>query len=92
MSPSSSATRLSSRSISGSSAHRCINVVLLDEPFAGVDAQTAQHIAFALDDWLQDKTVIYFVHQVDDANLLPGVEHYWRLAEGQLIADTGIDS
>ncbi|AVI63605.1 thiol reductant ABC exporter subunit CydC [Halomonas sp. GFAJ-1] len=71
---------------------RSPNVVLLDEPFAGVDAQTAQHLARALDDWLQDKTVIYFVHQVDDASLLPGVEYTWRLAEGQLIADTGISS
>ncbi|NYS35619.1 thiol reductant ABC exporter subunit CydC, partial [Streptococcus danieliae] len=61
-------------------------------PFAGVDAQTAQHIARALDDWLQEKTVIYFVHQVDDASLLSGVEYSWRLAEGQLIADTGINN
>lgn len=64
------------------------NVVLLDEPFAAVDAKTAQHIARTLDRWLVDKTVIYFVHQVDDSALLPGVEYCWQLAEGRLVADT----
>ncbi|MCC5902901.1 MAG: thiol reductant ABC exporter subunit CydC [Halomonas sp.] len=66
------------------------HMVLLDEPFAGVDAQTAQHIAHALDQWLGNKTVIYFVHQVDDVSLLPGVEFYWQLDEGRLITDTGM--
>lgn len=60
------------------------NVVLLDEPFAGVDAKTAQHVARTLDRWLTDKTVIYFIHQVDDKALLPGVEYSWQLAEGRL--------
>lgn len=63
-------------------------VVLLDEPFAGVDKPTAQHIARSLDNWLNGRTVIYFVHQVEDAALLPRVEDCWRLAEGELIADT----
>jgi ATP-binding cassette subfamily C protein CydC len=63
-------------------------VVLLDEPFAGVDQFTAQHIARSLDSWLIGRTVIYFVHQVEDASLLPKVEYCWRLAEGGLITDT----
>ncbi|UXZ55742.1 thiol reductant ABC exporter subunit CydC [Halomonas sp. 7T] len=71
---------------------RSPSVVLLDEPFAGVDAETARHIAGALDQWLRQKTVIYFIHQIDDAALLPGVEYYWRLDEGQLITDTSINS
>ncbi|PCF94839.1 thiol reductant ABC exporter subunit CydC [Vreelandella nigrificans] len=69
---------------------RSPNMVLLDEPFAGVDAQTAKHIAHSLDQWLGNKTVIYFVHQVDDVSLLPGVEFYWQLDEGRLITDTGM--
>ncbi|MGM0833872.1 MAG: thiol reductant ABC exporter subunit CydC [Pseudomonadota bacterium] len=63
-------------------------VVLLDEPFAGVDALTAMHIANSLDRWLIGRTVIYFVHQVEEPALLPGVNYHWRLAEGKLNTDT----
>ncbi|HBM28353.1 MAG TPA: thiol reductant ABC exporter subunit CydC, partial [Halomonas sp.] len=64
------------------------SVVLLDEPFAGVDARTARHLATALDHWLVGRTVIFFVHQVDDAALLPGVEACWHLDGGRLFIDT----
>lgn len=69
------------------------NVVLLDEPFAGIDAKTAQHVACALDHWLTNRTVIYLLHQVDDDSLLPGVDYKWQLAGGRLVADTqtGLD-
>ncbi|RUR32778.1 thiol reductant ABC exporter subunit CydC [Vreelandella andesensis] len=63
-------------------------VVLLDEPFAGVDALTAMHIAKSLDHWLVGRTVIYFVHQVEEPALLPNVNYHWRLAEGKLNTDT----
>lgn len=67
------------------------SVVLLDEPFAGLDAQTANYIARTLDQWLQGKTVIYFVHQVADLGLLPGVEYGWRLTEGRLIPSADLN-
>ncbi|WP_249976937.1 thiol reductant ABC exporter subunit CydC [Vreelandella olivaria] len=63
-------------------------VVILDEPFAGIDAQTAKHIAGSLRQWLANKTGIYLIHQIDDESLLPGVEFFGHLAEGQLITDT----
>ncbi|GEK52713.1 thiol reductant ABC exporter subunit CydC [Vreelandella venusta] len=64
------------------------SVVLLDEPFAGVDAFTAMHIAKSLDHWLIDRTAIFFIHQVECSSLLPGVNYHWRLAGGKLNADT----
>ncbi|WP_447045445.1 thiol reductant ABC exporter subunit CydC [Vreelandella sp. H-I2] len=59
-------------------------VVFLDEPFAGVDAATAKHIAASLDQWLVNRTAIYFVHQANSLNLLPGVEYHWHLDAGKL--------
>ncbi|MCH4813336.1 thiol reductant ABC exporter subunit CydC [Vreelandella neptunia] len=59
-------------------------VVILDEPFAGVDASTAEHIAASLDKWLINRTVIFFVHQVSSLKLLPGVEYRWHLDTGKL--------
>ncbi|WP_083003770.1 thiol reductant ABC exporter subunit CydC [Halomonas sp. GT] len=63
-------------------------VVLLDEPFAGVDMFTAMHIAKSLNHWLTGRTAIYFIHQVEYPSLLPGVNYHWRLAEGKLNTDT----
>lgn len=60
------------------------SVVILDEPFAAIDAATAQHIAASLDQWLANRTVIYFVHQIGSLNLLPGVEFHWHLVDGKL--------
>ncbi|MEA2120116.1 thiol reductant ABC exporter subunit CydC [Halovibrio sp. HP20-50] len=60
------------------------SVVILDEPFAAIDAATAQHIAASLDQWLANRTVIYFVHQISSLNLLPGVEFHWHLVDGKL--------
>lgn len=62
--------------------------VILDEPFSGLDAQTALYIAGSLRQWLINKTVIYFMHQIDDKSLVPDVEFIWRLAEGRLVTDT----
>lgn len=59
-------------------------VVILDEPFAGVDVATANHIAASLDKWLINRTVILFVHQVSSLNPLPGVEYHWHLDAGKL--------
>ena len=59
-------------------------LVILDEPFAGVDAKTAQHVAASLDKWLVNRTAIFFVHQVSSLNLLPDVEYHWHLDAGKL--------
>ncbi|WP_336274372.1 thiol reductant ABC exporter subunit CydC [Vreelandella indica] len=59
-------------------------LVILDEPFAGVDAKTAQHVAASLDKWLVNRTAIFFVHQISSLNLLPGVEYHWDLDAGKL--------
>lgn len=59
-------------------------VVLLDEPFAGIDATTAKHIAMSLDQWLASRTVIYFVHQISSLNRPPGIEYHWHLDAGKL--------
>ncbi|MEH6640666.1 thiol reductant ABC exporter subunit CydC [Vreelandella glaciei] len=59
-------------------------VVILDEPFAGVDSATAKHIAASLDKWLINRTAIFFVHQVSSLNLLPGIKYHWHLDAGKL--------
>lgn len=67
-------------------------VVLLDEPFAGVDAETAGHLATSLDQWLAGRTAIFLLHQIDDVSLLPNVDYKWHLDGGRLITDTTADS
>ncbi|MCA1771206.1 MAG: ATP-binding cassette domain-containing protein [Halomonas sp.] len=59
-------------------------VVILDEPFASVDTMTARHLAASLDRWLADRTVIYFIHQVDQPDLLPHIDYHWHLDAGKL--------
>lgn len=59
-------------------------VVLLDEPFAGIDETTAKHIAISLDQWLASRTVIYFVHQISSLVRPPGIEYHWHLDAGKL--------
>lgn len=61
------------------------SVVILDEPFAGLDASTAQHIAHSLDLWLVNRSAIFFIHQVGSLGLLPGVEYHWHLDAGKLL-------
>lgn len=59
-------------------------IVILDEPFAGIDMATAQHIAASLDNWLINRTAIFLVHQVSSLNRLPRVEYHWHLDAGKL--------
>lgn len=59
-------------------------VVILDEPFAGVDAATTKYIAASLNKWLVNRTTIFLVHQVSSLNPLPGVEYHWHLDAGKL--------
>ncbi|MFG6667323.1 thiol reductant ABC exporter subunit CydC [Halomonas sp. HNIBRBA4712] len=59
-------------------------LVLLDEPFAGVDAVTARHLAGSLDRWLEGRTAVYLVHQADDVSLFPGLTYSRSLHHGSL--------
>ncbi|MBF8222128.1 thiol reductant ABC exporter subunit CydC [Halomonas sp. 328] len=59
-------------------------VVILDEPFAGVDAAMAARIAARLDAWLDGRSLLYLIHQWQDAAPLPGIERSYRLVEGRL--------
>ncbi|MFO7909386.1 MAG: thiol reductant ABC exporter subunit CydC [Halomonas sp.] len=62
------------------------DLVLLDEPFAGVDSATAQRLAARLDAWLQQRSVIYLVHQRQRPSsrqgerYLPGISRQLALA------------
>ncbi|MGQ0335495.1 thiol reductant ABC exporter subunit CydC [Halomonas elongata] len=71
------------RRLSGGQARRLVlarlllrdpELVILDEPFTGLDATTAHRLAEGLDAWLSGRTVIYLAHRHDDAAMpLPGV-------------------
>ncbi|MDH2294368.1 ATP-binding cassette domain-containing protein [Cobetia sp. 1AS1] len=54
-------------------------LVLLDEPFSGLDATTAQRVAQGLADWLAGRTVIYLLHEHDLAAPGPGTEAVTRV-------------
>lgn len=58
-------------------------LVVLDEPFSGVDAPTAQALRQALHRWLSDRTVVYLVHKADADVAPPGITHTLTLTHGQ---------
>jgi ATP-binding cassette subfamily C protein CydC len=47
------------------------DLVLLDEPFAGVDELTAQHLSKFMDTWLTGRSVIYLVHGLNETAPVP---------------------
>lgn len=58
------------------------DLVLLDEPFAGVDELTAQHLSNFMDSWLAGRSVIYLVHGLNEnAPLPPRITHTLALAD-----------
>jgi ATP-binding cassette subfamily C protein CydC len=59
-------------------------LVILDEPFAGLDAETASRIAPRLDGWLAGRTVIYLVHQLGEAVDPPSIDRAMTLRAGRL--------
>ncbi|MGQ7249395.1 thiol reductant ABC exporter subunit CydC [Halomonas sp. V046] len=48
-------------------------LVILDEPFAGLDAATAERVAAGIEAWLDGRSVIYLVHEHDPTAPRPGL-------------------
>ena len=61
-------------------------LVILDEPFAGLDAETVATLSARLDAWLEGRTVLYLVHQIEEGGAFapPGVDQQLTLVEGRL--------
>ncbi|WP_417330196.1 thiol reductant ABC exporter subunit CydC [Halomonas cupida] len=79
------ATRLGEggRQLSGGQARRMAlarlwlsdpGLVVLDEPFAGLDADTAERVRHGLEDWLAGRSVVYLVHEHDPSRPKPGMQ------------------
>lgn len=75
------------RQVSGGQARRIAlarlsltqpGLVLLDEPFAGLDAATAERVAERLEPWFKQRTVVYLVHEHDPATPKPGMSKVTR--------------
>ncbi|WP_259054016.1 thiol reductant ABC exporter subunit CydC [Methylohalomonas lacus] len=56
-------------------------LVILDEPFAGLDRATINTIGERLDGWLQQRSCIVFCH---DTRGVPGLDRVMQLAAGRL--------
>lgn len=82
------------RQLSGGQARRLVlarvllleaSLVILDEPFAGLDRAMAARIAERLDAWLFGRTVLYLVHQLrHDGSDPPGITRALTLRDGRL--------
>lgn len=79
----------SGRQVSGGQARRIAlarvllkepQLVILDEPFSGLDAATARRIAERLDRWLQGRSVVFLAHAADG---LPGIVNTLELVAGR---------
>ncbi|WP_016854737.1 thiol reductant ABC exporter subunit CydC [Halomonas smyrnensis] len=55
-------------------------LVILDEPFAGLDPALAARIAERLDGWLAGRSVLYLVHERAEQTALPGVDRWQALS------------
>lgn len=61
-------------------------IVILDEPFSGLDRPLAGRVAKRLDGWLADRSVLFLLHQLDESQVTPpGLKRTWRLEEGRLV-------
>ncbi|ALM52734.1 thiol reductant ABC exporter subunit CydC [Halomonas huangheensis] len=49
-------------------------LVILDEPFAGLDASTADQVSRGIEGWLAERSVIYLVHEHDPVQPRPGMQ------------------
>ncbi|GGX79945.1 thiol reductant ABC exporter subunit CydC [Litchfieldella qijiaojingensis] len=60
-------------------------VVILDEPFSGLDRPLAERIAARLDAWLAGKTVLFLVHQLGNGQVAPpGIRRSLKLVQGRI--------
>lgn len=85
------------RALSGGQARRLAlarlwlrdpGLVILDEPFAGLDAGTVARLSPRLDAWLTGRSVLYLVHQLDGGPFQPpGIDRTLTLVEGQLASE-----
>ncbi|WP_227368349.1 thiol reductant ABC exporter subunit CydC [Halomonas sp. M20] len=82
----------SGRQLSGGQARRVAlarvlltqaDMMILDEPFTGLDEATVLRIAERLDTWLEDRTVLYLNH---DNRYLPGVSRTLSLRLGRIVS------
>lgn len=55
-------------------------LVILDEPFAGLDPALAARLAERLDGWLAGRSVLYLVHERAEQTALPGVDRWQALS------------
>ncbi len=77
------------RALSGGQARRLAlarlwlrdpGLVILDEPFAGLDEGTVARLSPRLDAWLTGRSVLYLVHQLDGGAFdPPGINFVQRL-------------
>jgi energy-coupling factor transport system ATP-binding protein len=67
------------------------SVLVLDEPFSGIDAAAAQNLAAVLGDLRAERgtTILIFEHRM--ANLLPLADRRMEMAGGTIIPGTGQD-
>lgn len=81
----------SGRTLSGGEARRLAlarvvlrdaPVVLLDEPFAGLDAVTAAEVAERLGNWLRGRTVLLLAHETDR---LPALDRMLRIGASRVV-------
>ncbi|MDY7117305.1 thiol reductant ABC exporter subunit CydC [Halomonas sp. SSL-5] len=65
------------------------DLVLLDEPFAGLDAASVARLRPRLDAWLSGRTTLFLVHQLDGGAFdPPGIDRRLTLVEGRLAGYT----
>ncbi len=60
------------------------SIVILDEPFSGLDSETAEHIACHLQAWSKGRTMLLLGH---DREALPAADRWLVLRNGQLRLD-----
>ncbi|MGJ7456763.1 thiol reductant ABC exporter subunit CydC [Halomonas sp. MA07-2] len=67
------------------------SLVILDEPFAGLDADTAAGLASRLDPWLAGRSVLFLVHQLEGGPFQPpGIDRTLTLVEGKLVKGSAV--
>jgi ATP-binding cassette subfamily C protein CydC len=61
-------------------------VLVLDEPCAGLDAETEREFFLTLNETAADRTIVLIVHRLTGAERL---DRIWRLSAGRAVAAAG---